>query len=75
MVVHFIESAAPNAQALLGALREALARHPACLRAQLLVSSQQPGLFLLMSEWRGEPQVTVPAGAKAWTFRTVAPYA
>lgn len=71
MIVHFVESAAPEALEALGDLRQEFAQHPDCLRTELLVSTRQVGLYLLLSEWRTEPLLTLPAQVKAWTFRSV----
>jgi len=73
MIVHFIESAAPEARAVLERLRTQLVQHPDCLRTELLVSTRQVGLYLLMSEWRAEPQLALPAPLRVWSFRAVAP--
>jgi len=71
MIFHFVESAAPEARAVLSQLRTQLAQHPDCLRTELLISTRQVGLYLLISEWRTEPQLALPAQVKVWTFRAV----
>lgn len=70
MLFHFAESAGPKALAALDRLRQVLLQHPDCLQAELLVSTRQADLYLLMSKWRAEPQLDLPAQVKAWTFRT-----
>jgi quinol monooxygenase YgiN len=73
MIFHFVESAVPEARAVLERLRTQLVQHPDCLRTELLASTRQVGLYLLMSEWRAEPQLALPAQVKVWTFCTVEP--
>ncbi|MBS3966719.1 MAG: hypothetical protein KGZ60_05680 [Truepera sp.] len=73
MIFHFVESAAPEARAVLSQLRAQLVQHPDCLRTELLISTRQVGLYLLISEWPTEPQLTLPAQVRAWVFRTVEP--
>lgn len=58
---------------MLSRLRAQLVQHPDCLRTELLISTRQVGLYLLLSEWRAEPQLTLPAQARAWVFRAVEP--
>ncbi len=73
MIVHFVESAVPEALEALSKLGQELTRHPDCLRAELLASTRQADLCLLMSEWRTEPQLALPAQVKSWIFRAVSP--
>lgn len=67
--VHYAESRAGNARALLAALLEDLSRLPGFRGAELLSSPGQPGLYLLASRWAGErPEPELPGGVRAWTF-------
>lgn len=68
----FYELAGEDAKAQLGALAEALLR--AGIKAQLLESQTQVGLFLLVchtDNLTGNPLVTAPPNAKVWQFRRV----
>ena len=69
MGVTFYELAGEDAKAQLGALAEALLG--AGIKAELLESKTQPGLFLLVCYTGGAPPVTVPEGARVWQFRRV----
>lgn len=67
----FFECAGEHARALLAALQEACARDRRWLGGRLLESAEQPGLYLLVSEWQGEGRPpAVPDGVKVWRFRS-----
>jgi len=66
----FYELNGAGARRALEAFAAELAALDACLDCRLLESAQQPGLYLLMSEWREEAAPpTPPEGAKVWLFR------
>ena len=80
MGVTFYELAGEDAKAQLGALAEALLG--AGIKAELLESQTQAGLFLLVCDTddltddltdnlTGNPLVTAPPNAKVWQFRRV----
>ena len=76
MGVTFYELAGEDAKAQLGALAEALLG--AGIKAELLESQTQAGLFLLVcytddltANLTDNPLVTAPPNAKVWQFRRV----
>ena len=76
MGVTFYELAGEDAKAQLGMLAEAFVR--AGIKAELLESQTQAGLFLLVchtddltANLTDNPLVTAPPNAKVWQFRRV----
>lgn len=73
MQVWYVELKGEAAQERLARFLEVLPGQAGFRGAELLVSPAQPGLALLASRWAGElPDLSVPDGAKHWTFTVVA---
>lgn len=71
--VHYAEARGDDANAGLRAFLETLPAHPGFVDARLLGSPDQPGLYLVASRWAGAvPALTIPAGARAWSFEVLA---
>ncbi len=64
----FYELQGVGARAVLGAFARSLG---AGAETELLESTTQPGLFLLLCRSEAPLDVQVPAGAKVWQFRAV----
>lgn len=71
--VHYAEVRGDGAEALLRGFLAGLPAQPGFLGAELLGSPGQPGLYLVASRWAtGGPELDVPDGVKAWSFKVLA---
>ena len=72
-LVWYVELRGEDAATTLAHWLEGLPAQPGFIGAELLDSPEQAGLALVASRWQGAPpNLTVPDGAKHWTFRVLA---
>ena len=72
MLTLFFERSGERAREVLKAFRSELLGAEGCEEVKLLMSTQQAGLYLLVSTWTpGSEPPAAPEGTKMWMFQDV----